>query len=272
MKRAAPAMSYGMEPPAKQMMGAPADQGEPWQCKQCGNENWPKRTVCNKKGCGQVGPWLCHGCGNQNYQGRAVCNRKTCGRPAPVPGSKVGMMQGAPAAAAPMGNIPGIPGVNIGAAAAGNPALLGILTQLVGALTGGGAPMAAAAPSMGMHTQQLQGGEWTCIACRNRNWASRTECNKCKMPKNKADSAKQKAAPEGSWICTGCQNINWPTRSTCNNNKCGLPREQADGGAPTVAAPQADPEGSWGCPQCGNTNWPQRTVCNKKSCGAPRPM
>lgn len=111
------------------------------------------------------------------------------------------------------------------------------------------------------------------------------------------------SAPPGSWVCLACKNVNYPTRTQCNARECGRPREEVDGGAPEAAGdhgfdgfeaaaegmgvPQCPPartftsgasnnnnmppEGSWVCPACANVNWPTRTVCNKRSCGLPRP-
>lgn len=79
-----------------------------WPCVQCGNVNWPKRTACNKPGCGAPKPalyggipiscmlpavppqpthpegsWHCQ-CGNINWPQRTTCNKKSCNQPRPL--------------------------------------------------------------------------------------------------------------------------------------------------------------------------------------------
>lgn len=104
---------YGMGMPAMGMP-APAMGGNPvgsWQCVQCSNINWPKRTTCNKAGCGAPrqdgmagmdtmagmaggaaapaggnpdGSWGCPTCGNVNWPLRTVCNKQGCDTPRPL--------------------------------------------------------------------------------------------------------------------------------------------------------------------------------------------
>jgi len=257
MKRAA--AEYGLALPATkaQHTAPPEGQGETWECKACGNVNWPLRTTCNRKGCGALGPWTCSACSNQNFQGRAVCNRKGCAQPHPGGANHA-------AAFSPV-------------AFAGGKGAKGA-AGMQGLISGG-----AGAPP----------GSWCCPGCNNVNWPLRTTCNNktCGLPRAAAEQAVP-GAPAGSWTCKGCQNVNWPLRSTCNNKSCGLPRDQADGGPPARAAvtfgrvippaaspagswagraaPGGDPAGSWVCTVCGNTNWPLRTTCNQKNCGLPR--
>eukprot|EP00929_Paragymnodinium_shiwhaense_P107251 TRINITY_DN7332_c0_g1_i1.p1 TRINITY_DN7332_c0_g1~~TRINITY_DN7332_c0_g1_i1.p1 ORF type:complete len:279 (+),score=50.92 TRINITY_DN7332_c0_g1_i1:74-910(+) len=261
MMKAQPRGPMTQAPPAVGQAQQP--QGENWACNKCGNENWPQRTICNRKGCGNIGPWSCHGCGNQNFQGRPNCNK--CGRKAPVPASKAAALGVTPGGDAPA--VGGLDlsklGLNLPPGAAQNQAVVEAIGQLVSAL-GGQAPAAAAPSGGGKGDGKGKGPNWTCMGCGNVNWPLRSKCNKCSMPRDKAEAGKQGSPPEGSWICSNCANVNYPSRTTCNS--CQTAREQADGGSPH--RPGANPEGSWNCPSCNNVNWPLRSSCN--SCGAPR--
>eukprot|EP00747_Dinoflagellata_sp_TGD_P213694 gnl/TRDRNA2_/TRDRNA2_86616_c0_seq2.p1 gnl/TRDRNA2_/TRDRNA2_86616_c0~~gnl/TRDRNA2_/TRDRNA2_86616_c0_seq2.p1 ORF type:complete len:236 (+),score=39.34 gnl/TRDRNA2_/TRDRNA2_86616_c0_seq2:106-813(+) len=90
----------------QQMMGAQMVGKPPpgsWMCTACNNINFPNRTHCNKKTCGQAraavdggypgsanagaappGSWVCRHCSNVNWPDRTVCNSKKCGQPKPV--------------------------------------------------------------------------------------------------------------------------------------------------------------------------------------------
>ncbi|GMP97904.1 hypothetical protein CsSME_00045990 [Camellia sinensis var. sinensis] len=50
-------------------------------------------------------------------------------------------------------------------------------------------------------------GDWECGGCRNRNYAFRSFCNRCKQPRLLVDTktpADSKWLPcIGDWICTG---------------------------------------------------------------------
>jgi len=67
-----------------------------WSCPSCGNVNWPKRTTCNKPGCGASKPghnpddrtsghpegsWICTSCANVNWPQRTICNKPGCQAP-----------------------------------------------------------------------------------------------------------------------------------------------------------------------------------------------
>eukprot|EP00928_Gymnodinium_smaydae_P015191 TRINITY_DN1556_c0_g1_i1.p2 TRINITY_DN1556_c0_g1~~TRINITY_DN1556_c0_g1_i1.p2 ORF type:complete len:355 (-),score=63.45 TRINITY_DN1556_c0_g1_i1:122-1078(-) len=86
-----------------------------WRCSACGNVNFPTRTSCNAKNCGQPrslvdggsvqagpprvsapapaprgqqqqqtppeGSWVCRHCSNVNWPTRTSCNRRACGQP-----------------------------------------------------------------------------------------------------------------------------------------------------------------------------------------------
>ncbi|KAL2520391.1 zinc finger (Ran-binding) family protein [Forsythia ovata] len=82
-------------------------------------------------------------------------------------------------------------------------------------------------------------GDWECSGCRNRNYAFRSFCNRCKQPRLLVDyktPADSKWLPRiGDWICTGCTNNNYASREKCK--KCGQPKEVA--AMPALAIPGA---------------------------------
>lgn len=72
-------------------------------------------------------------------------------------------------------------------------------------------------------------GDWECGGCRNKNYAFRSFCNRCKQPRLLVDN---KTPPDskwlpriGDWICTGCTNNNYASRENCK--KCGQPKAVA---------------------------------------------
>ncbi|KAG0488302.1 hypothetical protein HPP92_006876 [Vanilla planifolia] len=71
-------------------------------------------------------------------------------------------------------------------------------------------------------------GDWECGSCRNRNYAFRSLCNRCKQPRLLVDTktpADSKWLPRiGDWICTGCSNNNYASRDKCK--KCGQLKEE----------------------------------------------
>jgi len=83
-------------------VGAAAPGAHPpgsWECLMCHNVNWPKRTQCNKPGCGALKPgldaapvnvghpegsWSCPRCSNINWPQRSECNKPDCRTPRPT--------------------------------------------------------------------------------------------------------------------------------------------------------------------------------------------
>lgn len=75
----------------------------------------------------------------------------------------------------------------------------------------------------------IREGDWECPECQNINFAKRTECNRCKVPRplpNKKDRkpASHLGGPpglfkEGDWLCPKCRNVNFQKRNKCN--RCG---------------------------------------------------
>ncbi|XP_061999438.1 uncharacterized protein LOC133716789 isoform X2 [Rosa rugosa] len=80
-------------------------------------------------------------------------------------------------------------------------------------------------------------GDWECGGCRNRNYAFRSFCNRCRQPRLLVDTktpADSKWLPRiGDWICTGCTNNNYASREKCK--KCGQNKELA--AMPAIAMP-----------------------------------
>ncbi|KAK8619119.1 hypothetical protein V6N13_133086 [Hibiscus sabdariffa] len=82
-------------------------------------------------------------------------------------------------------------------------------------------------------------GDWECSGCKNRNYAFRSFCNRCKQLRLLVDTktpADSKWLPRiGDWICTACTNNNYASREKCK--KCGQPKEIA--AMPAIAMPGA---------------------------------
>jgi len=177
----------------------PAQPEKPgsWTCPACGNVNYPHRTHCNMRSCGRprpglipaavpmitqmapavqpitqmappvlpkravksddlanapAGSWICEYCGNLNYATRTHCNAHKCGRARSE----------------------------------------GAIT-----VTSGYTPVAQPAPAPSMPAQSTptlvvdSDGNWTCPACGNINYPSRTKCNRrsCGLPRPAAPAA-----------------------------------------------------------------------------------
>ena len=164
------------------------------------------------------GDWECPQCQNLNFSFRIACKRCNCARPGHEATADGGVGQG-----------------NLG----------------------GGVPMAMGMPPP-HRAPQAREGDWTCpnIACANLNFAFRTACKQCQMPK---DSSALPALPSqaavgggmqrpmynprpGDWPCPNptCQANNFASRSQCH--KCGLPKP--GGGGPPQMQAQATRGGS----------------------------
>ncbi|KAJ8771044.1 hypothetical protein K2173_023369 [Erythroxylum novogranatense] len=80
-------------------------------------------------------------------------------------------------------------------------------------------------------------GDWECSGCKNRNYAFRSFCNRCKQPRLLVDAKTprdSKWLPRiGDWVCAGCTNNNYASREKCK--KCGQPKEVA--AMPAIAMP-----------------------------------
>ena len=75
-------------------------------------------------------------------------------------------------------------------------------------------------------------GDWYCNECNNVNFARRTHCNTCNMPKPYEEILRTRSSnlgPPGlfkdtDWQCFNCLNINFQKRTTCN--RCQAPKPQ----------------------------------------------
>ena len=98
------------------------------------------------------------------------------------------------------------------------------------------------------------GGDWDCPKCRNNNFAFRTECNSCGLPRSGGNDRnggndrrggndryggndrrggndrgrETKVYTDNDWDCPKCQNSNFAFRQECN--RCQAPRSGAGGG------------------------------------------
>jgi len=128
------------------------------------------------------GSWLCPGCNNINWPRRTTCNKKECGQPKPInaqappaaPGSYQGVDPFAVAGVAAYGG--GAGGYAPSYAAAANP-YGGYADPLAGLFAAPAPP-----PRSGGGNPD---GSWPCPKCGNVNWPLRTVCNKkeCQTPR-----------------------------------------------------------------------------------------
>jgi len=79
-----------------------------------------------------------------------------------------------------------------------------------------------------------EAGDWVCSGCRNTNWARRSSCNRCKMPRPSGSVAGRGALPPGTGPRAG---------GTALGPPCGVEAWEAPRGAPHEA-----PRGAWGPP------------------------
>jgi hypothetical protein len=86
-------------------------------------------------------------------------------------------------------------------------------------------------------------GDWTCPSCQNYNYASRSNCNRCHIPK---------PADEGAPGTGGSQEQSTAASSGRGGGKFN---------------PRPD---DWPCPACKNNNYASRSICNR--CQFPKPL
>lgn len=173
-----------------------------WSCPACGRENGPEHLFCNVWTCGLARPGL-----TQRDFDATMCSGASC--------------------------------------ATSTPALL------PAAVRGGFAPVQSA--------PLVPPGSWICTSCNNVNFPDRAICNgrrgMCGLPRHSTDAFQacpgvpqqltmrhmsaesvrgDGSPPPGSWVCLSCRNVNFPSRVLCNGRTCGKPREEVDGGPPTM--------------------------------------
>lgn len=210
-----------------------------WICKSCKNHNFASKTFCNKKDCAlprphdagggrqmQFSPAAraygggggCGGCGGMGGMGSYGPYGGKGGMM--YSGGKGGMMHGG-------GNF----GMMYGGGCAygggyGGPCMGGMGGPVYGGYGGKGMMMmqAPVVPYRGMMGGSMKGGggssmkdgDWMCHSCGNHNFASRVNCNSCKIVRP--------GFKEGDWICKDkeCKNHNFKSRTECN--KCHKPK------------------------------------------------
>lgn len=118
---------------------------------------------------------------------------------------------------------------------------------------------------------------WVCSKCQNVNFPSRTQCNRCKIPRSEGEAEEGtqpfrkgdgKRKGDGSWVCDLCRNVNWPGRTACNRCAAPRPAHKARLRGKGKGRPKAGVDGNWRCKSCDNINFAKRTACNR--CGGDR--
>ncbi|CAK9088853.1 RanBP2-type zinc finger protein At1g67325 [Durusdinium trenchii] len=266
-----------------------------WICPSCNNHNYADKIACNRCALAKPvsfngnppqrkvpvdmrpGDWMCPSCGNHNYADKKACNR--CGEPkeAVAAGAGYGAMPRRGnmtrfTAATPYGDgsklqhqgmapmvgaVPGAMGASMMGAQLGMPGLIAAVPSPWSA-------MQSLLPAT--QASSKAAGGWLCPACSNYNYAIRTNCNRCGIPKGTRIS--DAGLREGDWICMSCANHNYADKVNCN--KCGLAAEN-NKQLMSPRAPQATSmpgtqefrEGDWVCPSCSNHNYASRLACNK---------
>ena len=194
------------------------------------------------------GDWVCAGCQNLNFASKRQCNR--CHMPRGVAGQQFfdpyRMRPGMPM----HGMMPGMPMVGPGSAHS-----MQMMPPNGGHHQGHAPPMSqmqAMQMMHAMHTVQAMGlrpgmvqqppppaanvrpGDWFCPnpSCNNHNFADKSRCNRCKIPRpgdgpwpggqaqGLSTTANMRA---GDWLCRACGNHNFADKSQCN--RCNIPKQ-----------------------------------------------
>lgn len=156
-------------------------------------------------------------------------------------------------------------------------------------------------------------GNWKCMQCANVNFGTRTQCNRCQVPKpsdhelaeraqaaalGRANPTAGNAMPQhrgpvegqdGNWKCLSCSNVNFANRTHCN--RCAVPKptdeQVAQAQALQATMPPAAPtpmfgknakgappvegvDGNWKCFMCANINFATRVKCHR--CGSDKQL
>eukprot|EP00927_Polykrikos_kofoidii_P068353 TRINITY_DN63730_c0_g1_i1.p1 TRINITY_DN63730_c0_g1~~TRINITY_DN63730_c0_g1_i1.p1 ORF type:complete len:256 (+),score=28.39 TRINITY_DN63730_c0_g1_i1:86-853(+) len=206
------------------------------------------------------GDWRCLECSNHNFASREVCNRcqadKPVGHQNAHESSKKGGLGGSNYGAAVPSTAPNVRPVPYNQAFAG-------------------------CNGFGKQISGMRQGDWLCMSCANYNFASRTLCNKCKMP-----NAMMFGGDFGVWGCGGCfggmpmapfsgfypggpsnGRINGSGGSSvragggCGGMPMNIP---AMVGATSAVSSSSNKMkvGDWMCTKCGNHNFASRIECN----------
>eukprot|EP01083_Nonionella_stella_P159728 521410_1 len=207
-------------------MASSSQQGESWNCKKCGNENFGWRSVCNMRNCRtpkspeeirQNGEWICPECQNNNYSTRLVCNMRTCRakrpsmQPCGLPPSKLGLVP-------PGGRIRG-PGRGVGSGFLGVPSAVAPLSF---AMNGSYAPPLAQ-PPLGANAQ-FPGGLTQIQSLLLANMLAGAGAGAGQLKTTDVGTVRERVMENGDWICPICNNRNFANRTRCNIRACNAPR------------------------------------------------
>lgn len=202
----------GGPPPSNGPSGKQDYPAGSWVCSACQNVNFPSRDSCHKNGCGlprsqadggpppsnsqsrgsnyPAGCWVCSACQNVNFPSRETCNKTGCGLPRAQYDNGPPQESGPPqAGTSNASNYPDgswvcnqCQNVNFPSRDSCNRKGCGLPRSQCDA----GPPQAGQEAAKKQETP-VSGvdGAWTCAACGNVNWPSRTVCNKrtCQQPR-----------------------------------------------------------------------------------------
>lgn len=114
--------------------------------------------------------------------------------------------------------------------------------------------------------------DWHCGSCKNRNFAKRAKCNKCKKPREECEDKDLKEKEAGRYISLAEReprrqfsrdiSPSWGSRDRRSLSDNMRFREQMEEDR------QEDRTQDWSCKGCQNRNWARRKECNK--CKKPR--
>lgn len=245
-----------------------------WMCPFCQNVNWPRRTVCNKRGCSMPrdlegvqhpeGSWACEACRNINWPKRTNCNKCHIPRPGSTATTGASSNDHQPGSWV----CPVCTNVNWPRRTTCNRSGCGTPKPLNAGM--------GAQPFFDAYNQQNMMGSQLGLLSGMGGMAGMSAnpyLAPGMFPYMDPTATVGSQHPPGSWRCSLCGNVNWPKRTTCNRQGCGAPRPaQLQTGAVAQSVQQPHPEGSWSCETCGNINWPARTSCNRRGCETPRPI
>jgi len=108
-------------------------------------------------------------------------------------------------------------------------------------------------------------GDWDCPACFAHNFASRSECFKCKYLKPGGVTRRP-----GDWWCGKCNGHNYAYRVDCF--KCGADKAEGNNEPNNHVDNTSSGRwaGDWDCPNCSAHCFASRMECFK--CGEPKPI
>ena len=203
-----------------------------WQCPQCANINWPRRTICNKPGCATPKPGLLEQSSVQKQVEQA--SQASVALASAQQEQRQKQRQE----------------VARGQHSASDMWLVGL-----GSLGGFGSASGLGGLSLGSMT-----GSQSSV-----NPPSNTSNDVIKSASNGSSLGNNGPGPG---LGNGCERVGLGLGSSSLYSNIGYSVGVVGVvGQATAGVPH--PEGSWTCPKCANINWPRRLNCNK--CGFQRP-